>query len=459
MKRTLRPVSSHASHGGRRSACPSVLSLLAVGVLVAVLMLLASAAFGEENYPRPQFTGGQTFPEQVNPVPRPSWFSYLDLAALVVTLGLATYFSLKLRSRAHLFMLALFSVAYFGFYRHGCVCSIGAIQNVAYALGANGYKLSLLIGLFFALPLLVAIFAGRTFCAGVCPLGALQEVLVLRPVRVPAWLDATLSQIPFLFGGVAVLYATIGSTFLICRYDPFIEFFRFGGTWPILLFGALLLILGIFVGRPYCRYLCPLSALFRITAPLAQWRPQITTAECINCHLCARACPYGAIKPPTAPERGFNRRSARRSLGFQLLLLPLFVAAGAGLLRLSSFSLAQLDPRVRLAEEVWMQEQGIIQEPTNALEAFGNLEQPNVAAYRIGAAVQQWFDTGSWVLGGWVGLIFGLKLVGMSLRRRRETYSIDVASCVHCGRCYNVCPLTRENTEAALAPPGDGPAG
>jgi NosR/NirI family nitrous oxide reductase transcriptional regulator len=417
------------------------------GVVLAALALHAgAAAFAAENFPLPEFRGGQTFPEQINPFPRPAALWYLDGAILLVTLVLATLFSLKLRSRAHLVMVALFSLAYFGFYRHGCVCAIGAIQNVAYALGANGYKLPVLVGVFFALPLLFALFVGRTFCAGVCPLGALQEIIVLRPVRVPAWLDTTLSQVPFLFGGLAVLYATIGSTFLICRYDPFIEFFRFGGSLPILIFGAALLILGIFVGRPYCRYICPLSALLRLTAPLAQWRPRITTAECINCHLCASACPYGAIRPPTETERGFSRRAARRSLAWQLLLLPIFIAAGGGLLRLSSFSLAQLDPRVRLAEEVWLQEQGAIQEPTDALEAFGNLGQPNLMAYQRGAAVQQWFDTGSWVLGGWIGLVFGLKLVGMSLRRRRDTYSIDVASCVHCGRCYNVCPLTRENT-------------
>lgn len=411
--------------------------------LPALLLLLmaATAAMAAENFPRPEFRGGQTFPEQVNPLPREAWLGTLDIVLLVVTLGLASYFSLKLRSRRHLFMLALFGLAYFGFFRHGCVCAIGAIQNVAYALGGNNYHLPLAVGIFFALPLLFALFVGRAFCAGVCPLGAIQEVVLLRPVRVPAWLDTVLSPVPFLFGGLAVLYAAIGSTFLICRYDPFIEFFRFGGTVPILIFGGVMLLLSVFVGRPYCRYICPLSALLRLTAPLAQWRPQITAANCVNCHLCAESCPYGAIRPPSAPERGFKRSAARRSLAIQLALVPLFVLAGGGLLRLSSFSLAQLDPRVRLAEEVWMHEKGIIQEPTPALEAFGNLEQPNTVAYQRGAAVQRKFDIGAWILGGWIGLVFGLKLVGMSLRRRRETYSIDVAACVQCGRCYNVCPL------------------
>ena len=409
----------------------------------ALTLLIGTLALAAENFPRPEFRGGQTFPEQINPWPRAPWLSVLDVAVLVLCLGLAAYYSLKLRSRSHLLTLAIFSLAYFGFFRHGCVCPIGAIQNVAHALGGNGYRLPVIVGVFFAAPLLVALFFGRAFCAGVCPLGAAQEVVLLRPVRVPAGLDAALSQIPFIFGGLAVMYSVIGSIFLICRYDPFIAFFRLGGGTLMLLIGAGLLVLGIFVGRPYCRYLCPLSALLRMTAPLAQWRPRLTEHDCANCHLCATACPYGAIKPPVVPDRRFDRRSARRALGLQLLLLPIFIGVGGGLLRLSSPLLAQLDPRVRLAEEVYRSEQGQVPEPTDTLEAFGNLEQPNAWAYRRGAAVQRWFDVGAWVLGGWIGLVFGLKLVGLSLRRHRETYEIDVASCVHCGRCYNVCPLDR----------------
>jgi len=403
--------------------------------------IIAAAGALAQNFPRPEFRGGQTFPEQIHPLPRAAWLSYLDVGMLMAALLAAVFFSLRLRSRPALVALALFSLAYFGFYRHGCVCPIGAIQNVAYALGDNGYTLPIPVGLFFALPLLFALFVGRTFCAGVCPLGALQEIVLWRPVRVPEWLDNILSVFPFLFAGFAIFYAAIGSTFLICRFDPFVEFFRLGGTLGMLLVGAGLLLLGLFVGRPYCRYLCPLSAFLRLFAALARWQPQITTGDCIQCHLCAEACPYGAIKSPTASEPRFPLRRARRSLIIQLCLLPLFVGIGAGLLRLNSLALAQLDPRVQLAQELWLYEKGFITKPTARIEAFNNRELPTSYAYWQGTVIQKWFDVGSWLLGGWIGLVFGLKMMGMSLRRQRRLYMIDSASCVHCGRCYNICPL------------------
>ena len=44
----------------------------------------------------------------------------------------------------------------------------------------------------FVLPLVVALFFGRAFCGGVCALGAIQELVVLRPVQVPRRLDRAL---------------------------------------------------------------------------------------------------------------------------------------------------------------------------------------------------------------------------------------------------------------------------
>ena len=82
---------------------------------------------------------------------------------------------------------------------------------------------------FFMLPLVFALFSGRSFCAGVCPHGALQDLVLLKPLKVPLWLEHGLGILPFVFLGAGVLFAATGSAFIICQYDPFIPIFRLSG--------------------------------------------------------------------------------------------------------------------------------------------------------------------------------------------------------------------------------------
>ncbi len=81
---------------------------------------------------------------------------------------------------------------YFGFYRRGCICSVGAIQNVVLGLVNPQYSVSFGVIAIFFMPLLVALFCGRVFCSGVCPLGAIQDLALLRPLKVPVKLDRAL---------------------------------------------------------------------------------------------------------------------------------------------------------------------------------------------------------------------------------------------------------------------------
>ena len=83
---------------------------------------------------------------------------------------------------------------------------------------------------------------------------------------------------------------------MICRFDPFVGFFRFTGPFHMLLIGGLFLLLGLFVGRPYCRYLCPYGALLALTSRLAWRSVSITPDRELDCGLCDHACPYGAIE-------------------------------------------------------------------------------------------------------------------------------------------------------------------
>ena len=53
---------------------------------------------------------------------------------------------------------------------------------------------------------------------------------MVRPVKVPGWLEHALGLIPYVYLGAAVLFAATGSAFVICQYDPFVSFFRLGGS-------------------------------------------------------------------------------------------------------------------------------------------------------------------------------------------------------------------------------------
>ena len=46
-----------------------------------------------------------------------------------------------------------------------------------------------------------------------------------------------------------------------------------------------------------------------------------------------------------------------------------------------------------------------------------------------------------WARGGaWIGLVIGVKLIHLNIRRRRTEYEPDRANCVSCGRCFWYCP-------------------
>ena len=422
--------------------------------IVFFVLFVAQIAQGSERFPPPNFESGYELPNLSQTAPHSDIYAYLDVVVLFATLLLVSYVALKRRSRRGIFFIGVFSLAYFGFWREGCVCAIGSIQNITLALFDGNYVVPLTVIAFFALPILFTLFFGRTFCAGVCPLGAIQDVVSVRPVRVPPWLVSGLSVVPFLYLGGAVLFAAAGSRFIICEYDPFVAFFRRSGSLNMFILGGSFLLIGLVVERPYCRFLCPYGALLNLVSRVAKWHVNITPSGCIQCHLCADACPMGVIRKPTVhileARSEHTRRRDRGRLLLCLMSLPLLVGLGGWLGWHLGPALSQGDARVQLAEHIWLEDTGRVGERSDASAAFRGTGRPLEELYEEVLNVRQQFSFGGGLFGAFTGFVIGFKLISLALRHRRIDYEINRGGCVSCGRCFDSCPVGKEGDEGDL---------
>lgn len=251
---------------------------------------------------------------------QPEWagWPWLDLGALAALLGLGSVMVWRHVHTRWFWIPAALTLWYFGFVRGGCICPVGSVANLSIGV-AHPELVGISTALMFLLPLVVALFMGRVFCAAGCPLGAIQELLSgKKPVKVPERLERVLRWLP-----VGVLVATVwlairGGQMLVCLLDPYKTAFFWGYGWIQRLlawahgdlaepgwfwigdwsaWGILIasLLIGFRVYRPFCRFVCPYGVLLGWFSAVAFKRRHVEQDHCVLCGLCERKCPVQAI--------------------------------------------------------------------------------------------------------------------------------------------------------------------
>ncbi|TAJ11603.1 4Fe-4S binding protein [Marinilabiliaceae bacterium JC017] len=396
----------------------------------------------QQRFPKPEFESGYTQPVTTVPAARADFLAYLDILILIGALALISWLILKKRSRRGVTWVSVFSLLYFGFFRQGCVCSVGSLQNITLALFRPEYSIPLSALAFFVIPVVFTLFFGRTFCAGVCPFGALQDLILLRPLLLKKWLQKLLGLIPFLYLGLAILYAATATDFIICRYDPFIGIFRFDATFTMFIIGGIFLFVSLFVARPYCRFLCPYGVLLSWVSRVSKYHLTISPASCTQCRLCENACPVGAIQKPMTEKNMESRPTAVKRFMLLSFVLPAMVVLGGWTGANFHERLSAVNPKVQLAHELLAGKDNNSGEASDEVTAFRSSGKPVEELYSEAAGLVREFYWGGWILGGFIGLVFGLTLTGLSVFRYREEYSPHKGECVSCARCLAYCPVS-----------------
>lgn len=182
-------------------------------------------------------------------------------------------------------------------------CPLGSLQN---SLSALKFRFPYYI---LGLLLFFGAFLGRAVCGFICPFGWLQELLNMIPFfkknRFRA--DRPLRFLKYLILAVMVviLPMAVKLTPFFCKYvcpagtaagillaasDRLVaSSLGFLFTWKAIILGVVI-ISSMIVWRPFCKYVCPLGAVYGLFNKFSVIRMHHDPGRCVSCGSCADAC-------------------------------------------------------------------------------------------------------------------------------------------------------------------------
>ena len=155
------------------------------------------------------------------------------------------------------------------------------------------------------------VLVGRFFCGFFCSFGAVQDLLWLGSHRLralfPGKRNLKKADRIFRFAKYAVLFyfiifvwsgvTAVKTAGLWQVFGQYVSFGHWPGLKPLLSVGGILLLVifigSLFVQRFFCRYFCPMGAIYSLISQTSFLKIDKPREECGKCHLCTSKCTMG----------------------------------------------------------------------------------------------------------------------------------------------------------------------
>lgn len=168
------------------------------------------------------------------------------------------------------------------------------------------------------LGILLALLFGPVICGWICPFGTFQEwvgrigkKLFKRRYNtfIPYKVDRILRLLRYVVLVWVLVMTSVSATLVFQAYDPYYALFSFLRS-EFSLAGTIILgivvLLSLFVERPFCKYACPYGAFLGLFNKIRVFKIRRNEPTCISCSKCNHACPMNIDV-----QGGFVVRSAQ----------------------------------------------------------------------------------------------------------------------------------------------------
>lgn len=193
------------------------------------------------------------------------------------------------------------------------ISTFSALKAIVTAIIAGTFTLAANAGnvILVAAMLLITAIMGRFFCGFLCSFGSMGDLfwfigtkLKLRRPAISEKTDRVLKSVKYILLAAIVLFGWIlGASLLSGTSNPWTVFGMYA-TWKgwldltgFLSIGALLLLAiaagSMYIERFFCRYLCPLGAVFSLVSKFRLYKIRKPSLKCGNCKACTRRCSMG----------------------------------------------------------------------------------------------------------------------------------------------------------------------